>query len=72
MTHYEFFYKVDAMRQAQRDYFCNRTAPDSRRLLQKSRGLEAEIDREIKRVRQVLADRQQGKLFEWEEAGKEG
>lgn len=55
------------MRKAQRDYFINRTSPDSRKYLQKAKALEAEIDREITRVREVLANRQQGKLFEEDE-----
>lgn len=42
-----FFEKVALMRQAQRDYFRTRT----QQALQQSIALEAEIDREIERVR---------------------
>lgn len=42
-----FFEKVALMREAQNDYFRTR----SRDALRKSKALEAEIDREIERVR---------------------
>ena len=42
-----FFEKVALMREAQREYFRTR----SREVLRKSKALEAEIDREIDRVR---------------------
>lgn len=42
-----FFEKVALMREAQKDYFRTR----SRDALRKSKTLEAEIDREIERVR---------------------
>lgn len=45
----QFFDKVVEMRQAQREYFRTRM-PDA---LQKSKKIETEIDREIKRVQQI-------------------
>lgn len=42
-----FFEKVSLMREAQKDYFRTRT----QQALQQSKALEAEIDREISRVR---------------------
>jgi hypothetical protein len=54
MTPEQFFYKVEAMRQAQKSYFATRD-PD---ILRKSRALEAEIDKEIKRTRQIKAEQQ--------------
>ena len=42
-----FFEKVALMREAQKDYFRTR----SRDALRKSKALEAELDREIERVR---------------------
>lgn len=44
-----FFEKVALMREAQKDYFRTR----SNDALRKSKALEAEIDREIKRVRDM-------------------
>lgn len=44
-----FFEKVALMRDAQREYFSTR----SQDALRKSKALEAEIDREIKRVRDL-------------------
>ncbi len=62
----QFFDKVVELRAAQREYFRTRL-PDS---LQKSKAIEAEIDREIKRVQQIEidraraeADKAQGSLF---------
>lgn len=62
----EFYDKVVAMREAQKEYFRTRY-PDS---LKKSKALEAEIDKEIKRVQQIEKDRAraeaekaQGSLF---------
>lgn len=66
MTAKEFFDKVVAMREAQKEYFRSRFQ-DS---LRKSKALEAEIDNEIKRVRAIQqerakaeAARRQGSLF---------
>lgn len=53
MTAREFFWLVAEMRGAQEAYFKTR-APS---VLRAARKLEGEVDREIKRVRQVLADR---------------
>lgn len=62
----QFFDKVVELRQAQREYFRTRL-PDA---LRKSKAIEAEIDKEIKRVQQIeaerakaAADRLQGSLF---------
>ena len=60
----EFFDLVAKMREAQREYFCTRSAS----ALGKARTLEETIDREITRVRQLLQERednapQQTKLF---------
>lgn len=44
-----FFEKVALMREAQKDYFRTR----SKDALRKSKALEAEIDREIERVRDM-------------------
>ncbi|WLT41594.1 hypothetical protein NF347_11590 [Paramuribaculum intestinale] len=66
MTPKQFFDKVVELRQAQREYFRTRL-PDA---LRKSKAIEAEIDKEIKRVQQIeaerakaAADRLQGSLF---------
>ncbi|WP_347288253.1 hypothetical protein [uncultured Alistipes sp.] len=66
MTPKQFFDKVVELRQAQREYFRTRL-PDT---LRKSKAIEAEIDKEIKRVQQIeaerakaAADRLQGSLF---------
>lgn len=62
----QFFDTVVAMRQAQKEYFRTRF-PD---VLKKSKALEAEIDAEIKRVKQIEEqrakeeiERMQGSLF---------
>lgn len=62
----EFFDKVVELREAQREYFRTRL-PEA---LRKSKAIEAEIDREIKRVQQIQkereraeAERLQGSLF---------
>lgn len=49
----QFFDKVVELRQAQREYFRTRM-PDA---LRKSKTIEAEIDREIKRVQQIEKER---------------
>jgi len=58
-----FFEKVALMREAQKDYFRTR----SHEALRKSKALEAEIDREIQRVRDMgysaLKPAQQSTLF---------
>lgn len=50
MTAREFFEKVAAMRQAQRDYFKTR----DKEVLIRSKQLEKEVDDEIKRVTKIL------------------
>ena len=62
----QFFDKVVELRATQREYFRTRM-PE---VLRKSKAIEAEIDREIKRVQQIeaerakaAADRLQGSLF---------
>lgn len=62
----QFFDKVVELRQAQREYFRTRM-PDA---LRKSKVIESEIDREIKRVQQIEkkrakaeAEKAQGFLF---------
>lgn len=52
MTPKEFFNKVAAMRDAQREYR-NTRYPESHK---KAKGLEAEIDKEIRRVRKIQAE----------------
>lgn len=47
----QFFNKVAEMREAQKAYFASRDPS----ILRKSKALETEIDREIKRVRQIKA-----------------
>lgn len=49
MNNRTFFEKVSLMREAQKDYFRTR----SHDALRKSKALEAEIDREIERVRAI-------------------
>ncbi len=51
MNHEQFFNKVAEMREAQKAYFATRD-PST---LRKSKALETEIDREIKRVREIKA-----------------
>lgn len=63
MNNRTFFEKVSLMREAQKDYFRTR----SHDALRKSKALEAEIDREIERVRAMghtaPAQPQQPSLF---------
>lgn len=47
----EFFYLVAQMRQAQREYFADRTQQGLRR----ARALEGEVDKEIARVKAIVA-----------------
>jgi len=54
MTHREFFDKVEKMRSAQQAYFKYRT-PD---YLAIAKSLEKEVDEEIKRVNNTLANKQ--------------
>ena len=50
MTAREFFYLVSNMRQAQCDYFKLRDG----RALARARALENEVDREIRRVKEII------------------
>lgn len=52
MTPREFFYLVAQMRQAQCDYFEIRTQERLRR----ARALEGDVDREIRRVKAIMAE----------------
>lgn len=49
----DFFELVVKMREAQREYFCTRSAS----ALGKARSLEASIDKEINRVRAIMQER---------------
>lgn len=51
MNHKQFFYKVAEMRETQKAYFQTRDPS----ILRKSKALEGEIDREIKRVKEIKA-----------------
>lgn len=48
----EFFYLVSQMRSAQKEYFKVRCEQNLRR----ARALEGEVDREIRRVKDILGD----------------
>lgn len=50
MTAREFFYLVAQMRQAQSEYFAER----SPMALRKARALEGDVDREIRRVKEIV------------------
>lgn len=50
MNSREFFYLVSNMRQAQQDYLDTR----DQRALRHARALENEVDREIRRVKDIL------------------
>ena len=58
MTAKAFFDLVREMREAHRSYFLTR----SRDLLEKSKALEREVDREISRVDTILREKQCPKL----------
>lgn len=58
MTARDFFNLVREMREAQRSYFRTR----SKDLLEKSKLLESEVDREIARVDKLLGEKQCPKL----------
>lgn len=55
----EFFYAVVRMREKQREYLRTRSSSD----LAESRMLEKDVDDEIDRVRRILRDRQNPKLW---------
>lgn len=50
----EFFYLVANMREAQKTYFATR----QQKVLRAARKLEIEVDQEITRVREILAQRE--------------
>lgn len=50
----EFFYLVAQMREAQRNYFDTR----SQLVLRAARKLENDVDREIRRVREIIANQE--------------
>lgn len=54
----EFFYLVSQMRQAQRDYFADR----EQSALRKCKVLEKEVDDEIYRVKEVLAEKEKDQV----------
>ena len=56
----QFFFKVKEMREAQKEYFKYRMTS----ALQKSKRLEAEVDKEIKRAIQIKNDKKQLELFD--------
>ena len=58
MTARDFFNLVREMRKTQRSYFLTR----SKELLEKSKQLEQEVDREIARVDAILREKQCPKL----------
>ena len=57
MTPKQFYSKVVELRKAQREYFRTRL-PEA---LRKSKAIEAEIDAEIKRVENILAEREKAR-----------
>lgn len=52
MNSREFFYLVSNMRQAQREYFKDRDPLK----LRAARAMEGEVDREIRRVKEILEE----------------
>lgn len=55
MTSREFFYLTASMRAAQKSYFSDR----SQAKLRAARALENDVDREIRRVKDIIERRQQ-------------
>lgn len=56
----EFFYLVANMRTAQREYFKTR---DTRALI-RSKDLEREVDEEVRRVKEIIAQRELAESLE--------
>lgn len=54
MNSREFFYLVASMREAQTEYF----ATKDRRLFARARALENDVDREIRRVKDILRNQE--------------
>lgn len=59
MTAREFFDIVSEMRSKQKEYFRTRSSS----VLSESKTLERRVDDEIRRVRQILDEKQEQKLF---------
>lgn len=59
MTAKEFFDLVSEMREKQREYFRTRSSS----VLSESKALERKVDDEIRRVKQILEEKQEQKLF---------
>ena len=59
MTAREFFDLVSDMRSKQREYFRTRSTS----VLNESKALERRVDDEIRRVKQILEEKQEQKLF---------
>ncbi len=59
MTAKEFFDLVSDMRSKQKEYFRTRSSS----VLSESKALERRVDDEIKRVKQILTEKQEQKLF---------
>lgn len=61
MTHREFFYLVAQMREAQANYFLDRTQQKLRRC----KVLERDVDAEILRVKQIIREREKDQADEY-------
>ena len=59
MTAKDFFDLVARMRDKQKEYFRTRSGS----VLQESKQLEKQVDEEIKRVNEIIKDKQEPKLF---------
>lgn len=59
MTAKEFFDLVAEMREKQKEYFRTRSSS----VLSESKTLERRVDDEIKRVKQILTEKQEQRLF---------
>lgn len=59
MTARDFFDLVARMRDKQKEYFRTRSGS----VLQESKQLEKQVDEEIKRVNEIIKDKQEPKLF---------
>lgn len=61
MNSREFFYLVSQMREAQREYFADRTPQGLRR----ARALEGDVDREIRRVKEIVSIMEKQSEYEY-------
>ena len=59
MTAKDFFHLVAQMRDRQKEYFRTRSGS----VLKESKQLEKQVDEEIKRVNEIIKDKQEPKLF---------